>query len=154
MSTIIYRHRKESRKKCTLTAIEGQKEFLFLSYPTQKVEQNDALLLALHGPELSNKDHNRKLLILDSTWRKLPKMEKALPPLETRTLPSGFRTAYPRRQLDCEDPTRGLASIEAIYIAFTIMGKKCSHLLDNYHFKTQFLELNKELLQFYKKDEQ
>jgi len=152
MPTIIYRHRKENRKKCTLTPLEKSSDYLFLTYPTDTIDHPDTLLLSLEGKELSTADRDKNLLILDSLWRYLPKMQKSLPPLETRSLPKGFRTAYPRKQDDCQDPARGLASIEAIYIANTILQKEKDHLLDHYYFKKRFLELNNELLHFYEKD--
>lgn len=152
MPTIIYRHRKENRKKCTLTPIEKQDGFCFLTYPIDKIEEKSALLLSLQGKELSFSDSHRDLLLLDSSWRNLPKMQNAIPCLETRTLPKDFKTAYPRRQADCEEPDRGLASIEALYIAFTILQRKKEYLLSQYHFKEKFLQMNKDLLNFYEEN--
>jgi pre-rRNA-processing protein TSR3 len=56
-----------------------------------------------------------------------------------RSLPSHYKTAYPRRQLDCPDPERGLASIEALYAAYSILGRSTDGLLDRYHWKEEFL---------------
>jgi pre-rRNA-processing protein TSR3 len=62
--------------------------------------------------------------------------------LPRRSLPKGFQTAYPRRQLDCPDPSQGLASIEALYIAFFLLGRECDFLLDGYYWKELFLQRN------------
>ena len=66
--------------------------------------------------------------------------------IEKRCIPGGFRTAYPRRQNDCPNPEEGLASIEALYIAYILMGRDPTGLLDNYHWKDLFLEKNRKLL--------
>ena len=152
MPTIIVRHRKENRKKCTLTAFENHPNFSFLSYPLKPIMIQNAILLSLEGKELSRADQNKSLVILDGLWRYISKMEKAIYSIEKRTLPQGFQTAYPRRQNDCIDPLRGLASIEALYIAYTILGKDKQGLLDHYHFKEAFLKLNKDLLDFFEKN--
>jgi pre-rRNA-processing protein TSR3 len=65
-----------------------------------------------------------------------------------RSLPKEFQTAYPRRQNDCPDPKRGLASIEAIFIAYLKMGRKTDGLLDNYYWKESFLTCNRLLISF------
>jgi pre-rRNA-processing protein TSR3 len=62
--------------------------------------------------------------------------------LEERSIPKGWRTAYPRRQDDCEDPSTGLASIEAIAIAYLILDRDPTGLFDNYHWKSDFLKIN------------
>jgi pre-rRNA-processing protein TSR3 len=64
-----------------------------------------------------------------------------------RSLPDMFVTAYPRRQCDCPDQLRGLASVEALYVAYFITGRNTDGLLDNYHWKELFLEKNREAFQ-------
>ena len=59
-----------------------------------------------------------------------------------RSLPGHFVTAYPRKQEDCPDPERGLASVEALYIAHQILGHDTEGLLEHYHWKEKFLEKN------------
>lgn len=155
MQTLLIRHRKENRKKCSLTPLEKNKNFTFLTYPLKDtVDTQGYLTLSLEGPELSYADRDYGLVILDGLWRYIPKMSNNIPSMETRTLPKEFRTAYPRRQDDCVDPMRGLASIEALYIAYTILGKETEGMLDQYYFKDAFLEKNADLLQRYRKNEQ
>jgi pre-rRNA-processing protein TSR3 len=57
-----------------------------------------------------------------------------------RSLPGDISTAYPRKQTLCEDSDRGLASIEALYLAHKILELPYEHLLDNYHWRDLFLE--------------
>lgn len=103
-------------------------------------------MLAMEGPLLSAADGNHGLFILDATWRYAEVMErfvqKSAAPVLFRSLPPLLRTAYPRRQDDCADPERGLASVEALYAAYRLMGRDTAGLLDAYHWKEQFLAIN------------
>ena len=88
-------------------------------------------------------DRKYSILLLDATWALAEKMERTLQlDIPTRSLPKGFVTAYPR----CQDVCGGLASIEALYIAYQIFGKENEHLLSHYHWKNCFLEKNHSLL--------
>jgi pre-rRNA-processing protein TSR3 len=49
------------------------------------------------------------------------------------------RTAYPRVSKVFDDPTAGLASIEALYLARKLLGDDDPSLLDGYHWKAPFL---------------
>ena len=60
-----------------------------------------------------------------------------------RSLPSNIVTAYPRKQDDCSDPDRGLASVEALYAAYYMMGYSTAGILDDYYWGKAFLEKNK-----------
>jgi pre-rRNA-processing protein TSR3 len=78
-------------------------------------------------------------------------MEKQLPQphrFQRRSLPSHFKTAYPRKQTDCQDPTKGLASIEALYAAYCVLGRSREGLLDNFHWKEEFLKNNSGFIDF------
>jgi len=94
---------------------------------------------------LTNRDGEFGLFIVDSTWRYADKMLKFAEKqgrLNKRSIPAHFRTAYPRRQEDCPDPSRGLASIEAVYIAYKLLGRDASDLLNNYYWKDLFISMN------------
>ena len=96
-------------------------------------------------PPLTEQDAKQGLLVLDATWRYAEKMFqpfKGQPHFTYRSLPAHFRTAYPRKQTDCCDPTRGLASIEAIYLSYMILKRETSGLLNHYYWKDSFLQLN------------
>jgi pre-rRNA-processing protein TSR3 len=73
-------------------------------------------------------------------------MVKNVAEIERRSLPPGLITAYPRKQQDCPDPARGLASVEALFAAYTLMGRDTSGLLDNYYWKEDFLKKNSSYL--------
>lgn len=145
-STVVIRHRLENLKKCSLRGLEGRPDFLFLTYPyTSLPKVDNYIILSIDAPPLSKEDEGRGLLILDATWRYAAKMYRPLqdqPQFLYRSLPSHFRTAYPRRQEDCPDPERGLASIEAIYLSYFILGRELKGLLDHYYWKDKFLMCN------------
>lgn len=144
--TIILRHRKENLKKCSLRGLEGREDFIFHTYPVHTLPDiSDYIMLSLDAPPLTAGDADRGLFILDGTWRYADRMYENTPGLDRltkRSLPGAFRTAYPRVQEDCPDPRRGLASIEAIYIAYCILGRDPKGLLDNYYWKDDFLRYN------------
>lgn len=145
--TIVIRHRKENLKKCSLRGLEKREDFLFFRYPLQELlpTMDYTLLTVDSSEELSEADKNRGLLILDATWRLAQIMEKNIPALaglKKRHLPQNILTAYPRRQNDCPNPSQGLASLEAIVCAYSLLGRPIGGLLDEYHWKDSFLEKN------------
>lgn len=147
--TIVIRHRLENLKKCSLRGLESREDFQFITYPYPSLPQlNNYILLCLDAPPLINADASCGLLILDATWRYAAKMLKPFenhPQLICRSLPACYRTAYPRRQDDCPDPSRGLASIEAIFLSYRLLGRQTEGLLDNYYWKEQFLTINNQI---------
>ena len=146
--TLILRHRKENLRKCSLRGLESHGDLLFYTYPKDPIYPKEPYVtLSFKGPCLSKNDTDCGIFLIDSTWR----YEKAITKkhaqhLQERSLPKGIQTAYPRKQDDCIDPTRGLASVEALYVAHLILGRSCDAILDHYHFKGRFLEKNKTLL--------
>lgn len=145
--TTIIRHQRENLKKCSLRGLEPRNDMQFFSYPQGLLpDLNGYMMLVVEGaPPLTSHDHDKGLLILDSTWRYLQKMisfVEGQAVLEKRTLPGIYRTAYPRKQDDCPDPTRGLSSLEALFIAYHILGRATDGLLDNYYWKEPFLKTN------------
>lgn len=142
-ATTIVRHRRENLKKCTLRGLEERRDMKFYTYPKKNPSNYEGMvLLDLEGLPLSSQDCGKPLLLLDATWRWADVMKRQLPPLEKRSLPRRFRTAYPRRQGDCPNPELGLASVEALFAAYHILGRDTSGLLDNYYWKEDFLKLN------------
>jgi pre-rRNA-processing protein TSR3 len=146
LPTLIIRHRKENLKKCSLQGLETRNDFVFLSFPLSELPNIDQyLLLSLNAPVLTKEDAKYGLILLDATWKYASIMEKKISfpsDLPRRSLPP-WQTAYPRRQNDCPDPLRGLASLEALFAAFFITGRMTNGLLDRYYWKNQFLEKNK-----------
>lgn len=148
MKTILLRHRRENLKKCSLKGLESNPQFAFYTYPQNPLpDLSNYLVLKVGAPPLTIQDRDKGLLLIDGTWALANVMQRQLPQqMEARSLPLGFKTAYPRRQTDCPDPTAGLSSIEALYVAFTILQLPTEHLLDHYYWKNQFLLLNQEIL--------
>ena len=141
--TLILRHRRENLKKCSLRGLESRSDMIFLTYPLSNLPNIDQYcILTLNAPELSPDDASRRLLLIDGTWRYAQTMIKIIPTAGShvfRSLPTHFQTAYPRRQPDCPDPTRGLASVEALYVAYSILGRSPTAFSDHYHWKEEFL---------------
>ena len=141
--TIVWRHRKENLKKCTLSGLENRKDFLFFVYPKDQLPcLKNYLLLDLKGPVLSRKDRGKGFFLIDATWRYAQVMARRVPLVERRTLPHGFKTSYPRKKTGCIDSERGLASIEALYIASLCLGRNFETLLKDYYWRDSFLETN------------
>lgn len=147
--TLIIRHKKENKKKCTLQPLLKNKNFLFHNYPSlvKLPDLSSYIVLAIEGDTvLSEKDQESGLILLDGTWKYAAQMYQKIfggLPIPKRTLPGHYLTAYPRKQTGCLDPERGLASIEALYIAYHQLGWNTDGLLDYYYFKDEFLRKNK-----------
>lgn len=141
--TIILRHRRENLKKCSLRGLESRSDMRFFRYPGQAFPPlKGYIILSFDGPLLSTADSALGLFLLDATWRYAAVMERSLDTTlcVRRSLPNSIVTAYPRRQEDCPEPERGLASAEALYIAYSLLGRDTKGLLDNYHWKEKFLQ--------------
>lgn len=135
--TIILRHRKENLKKCSLRGLEAREDLQFFTYPTSKLpDLSGYILLAVDAPPLSKEDADSGLFLIDGTWRYAETMAKPYQNLKKRSLPTTIQTAYPRRQ----EIKEGLASVEALYAAYSILGRETEGLLDHYHWKSQFLD--------------
>jgi len=98
--------------------------------------------LGLGGPVLSEADAACGLLVLDGTWRHVQPIERMFEAIPIRSLPP-LITAYPRTSKVSADPDGGLATIEAIYAAFRLLGRDTTGLLDHYHWAAEFVELNR-----------
>ena len=87
-------------------------------------------------------------MIIDGTWNYASKIERQISGrFIKRSIPKYFKTSYPRKQTGCIDPQRGLASIEALYIAYHIFGYETKGLLSHYYWKDLFLKSNAPYLQ-------
>ena len=148
--TIIIRHKKENLKKCSLKGLEKREDISFFTYPFSSnskcfasLDLSNHVLLEMNSPELTKEDLNKGLLLIDSTWKYVDKILKILPlNIEKRSLPQKYITAYPRKQTLCPDPMRGLASVEALYLAYLITKRDTLGLLNNYYWKDSFLKIN------------
>jgi len=144
LPTIILRHRKENLKKCSLRGLEVRDDLIFFPYPLKRElpSLDNYIHLALDAPPLTPEDGQNGLVLLDSTWKYEKQMRKSLPTgMKARSIPNLYKTAYPRKQTDCDDPEHGLATVEALFLAYHLMGRDTSGLLDHYYWKDQFLKL-------------
>jgi rRNA small subunit aminocarboxypropyltransferase len=142
--TIIVVHPKERASKCTVAPLKGREGFVFWKFPQRGRESLDNYVrLGLGGPLLSPDDADQGLLVLDGTWKFAEKMEREFAGVPIRGLPA-WKTAYPRISKLYEDPHEGLATIEALYAAYVQLGRSTASLLDHYHWKEAFLDLNRD----------
>ncbi len=140
--TVIIVHPRERRSKCSVEPLRNRPEFVFTTFPHPvPIDISSYVRLGIGGRMLSAEDADRGLLLLDGTWRLAAKMEPFYSHVECRSLPI-IHTAYPRKSEVYADPSEGLATIEALYAALRILGRDTTGLLDQYHWKQRFLELN------------
>src|SRR5581483_7160041 len=140
--TIIVRHPKENPKKCSVLPLKARADLRFHGYPVKEpLPLEGYVRLAAEGPPLSAADHDRGLLLLDGSWRWAGAMTAAFADVPPRSL-HGYRTAYPRSSKLGTDPDNGLATVEALVVAYHILGRPLDGLLDHYHWSATFLTLN------------
>ncbi len=138
---LVLRHPRERKSKCSLEPLRGRGDLRFLSYrPDQPVSADGYVLLEVDAPVLGPGDAAFPLLLLDSTWRLLPKLRRVLAGSpRPRSLPAECRTAYPRHSKLAPDPPGGLASVEALFLARRLQGRTTTGLLDEYPWRDIFL---------------
>jgi pre-rRNA-processing protein TSR3 len=146
LPTVIIVHPRERRSKCTVARLRGDPRFAFFRSPRRPPDLSQYVRLGLDGPPLSPADASHGLLVLDGTWRWVAGMEQYVAEVPTRTLPP-LTTAYPRVSKTFDDPTQGLATIEAVYAALAILGRDVSGLLDGYPWGSEFLAGNQRILE-------
>ena len=147
LSALIVVRRRENRVKCTIQPLRGTPGLEFVNYPLRtQLDLSRHLLLAPEAPPLTAADAGRPLLLLDGSWRHAAQMRKAIGPVEARAIPCAWRTAYPRVSKVQADPETGLATVEALFAAYCILGQRDDSLLRLYPWREKFLELNRELL--------
>jgi pre-rRNA-processing protein TSR3 len=140
--TLIVRHPHENPRKCSVLPLKGRQDLTFLAYPLrQRPPLEGYVRLAAEGPPLTAEDADRGLLLLDGSWRWAGEMTRAFRDVPPRSL-CGYRTAYPRVSKQGTDPDNGLASVEALFLAYHVLGRPTETLLDHYRWKDEFLRLN------------
>jgi pre-rRNA-processing protein TSR3 len=140
--TVIIRNPRENPRKCSIMPLRGRPDLIFLHYPARDCPPlRGYIRLAAEGPELSALDAGCGLLLLDGSWRRAQGMTRGFQDLPPRSL-HGYRTAYPRVSKHGTDPANGLASVEALFLAYHIMGRPTNGLLDHYRWAAEFLRRN------------
>ena len=144
---LIIVRRGEDPRKCTVRPLRDSPGLVFASYPARNLpDLSRHLLLAPDSPPLSPADAARPLLLLDASWRHARTMRKSVEPIESRSIPPQWRTAYPRQSKIHADPSAGLATVEALFAALYTLGRRDDSLLRFYPWRDAFLELNSSLL--------
>jgi DTW domain-containing protein YfiP len=147
---IIISRDKKVEKKCTLYPLRGRSDFSFRTRKEPGEFSSKAILLFPNGEtltpehvsEIKNQDPEKsklEIVLIDSRWKKTKGVLDLLPLLRKVSL-EGYNTGAIRRD---PPPQGGLASVEALYLASQIFGKPDLSLLENYHFRRRFFEINK-----------
>ena len=140
--TIIVRSPRENPRKCSILPLRGRPDFLFFTYPVDRpLDLARYVRLAADGPALSPNDASAGILLLDGSWNRASAMNRAFIHVPARSL-IGYQTAYPRVSKRGTDPAHGLASVEALYIAYQILGRSTQGLLAHYPWREEFCRLN------------
>ncbi len=140
--TIVVRHPKENPRKCTILPLRERRDLMLLNYPVKNPPALDGYIrLSAEGPALSAADAACGLLLLDGSWRWAGAMTPAFADVPPRAL-HGYQTAYPRVSKRGTDPENGLATVEALFLAYHILGRPTAGLLDHYHWAADFLRRN------------
>lgn len=140
--TVVVRHPHENPRKCSILPLRGRPDLVFLTYPVkERPELTNYVRLAAEGPQLTADDCDRGLLLLDGSWRWAAAMTRDFLDVPPRSL-HGYRTAYPRTSKLGTDPGNGLATVEALAVAYHILGRPTAGLLDYYRWADEFLRLN------------
>jgi pre-rRNA-processing protein TSR3 len=115
---------------------------LFFSYPLDRpLDLTGYVRLAALAPVLTSADASAGILLLDGSWNRASAMNRAFTHVPPRSL-VGYQTAYPRVSKRGTDPLHGLASVEALYIAYRVLGRSTAGLLTHYAWAQEFCRLN------------
>jgi pre-rRNA-processing protein TSR3 len=141
--TIIVRSPHENPRKCSILPLKARPDVLFFNYPVKGLPSLERYVrLAAEGEELSFRDADKGILLIDASWRWAGIMNRAFLDVPPRAI-YGYQTAYPRRSKQGTDPDNGLASVEALFAAYHILERPTAGLLDHYRWAGEFLELNR-----------
>lgn len=134
---------REPANKCSLTPLRGIPGVKFVSLRGgRRFDAGRRIWLHPDGEDLGPADRGIDLLLVDCTWRRLPKLSKRIDgELLPRRLPA-LVTAYPRRSKLLPDPGNGLASVEALYAAIALLEAPRPELLAHYRWAADFLAAN------------
>jgi pre-rRNA-processing protein TSR3 len=122
--------------------LRGRADIEFFAYPLDRpVNLAGYVRLAALGPVLTADDASAGILLLDGSWNRASAMNRAFSHVPPRSL-VGYQTAYPRVSKRGTDPAHGLASVEALYIAYRILGRSTEGLLVHFPWAEEFCRRN------------
>ncbi len=140
--TVIVRSPRENPRKCSVLPLRGRGDLIFQTYPAARLPPLAGYVrLAAEGPPLTAADRAAGILLLDASWRWADRMSDRFRDVPPRSL-HGYRTSYPRVSKTGTDPANGLASVEALFLAYHVLGRPTAGLLDHYRWAQEFLILN------------
>ena len=140
---LILRDFRESWAKCSLAPLREMDGYDFETYRhDRRIDGGGRILLHHEAEPLSPADAGSDLLLLDSSWRRLPKLLRTVDGDPVRRSLPRLDTAYPRESKYTPNPEAGLASVEALYAALAVMGDRRDELLAEYRWRDAFLEAN------------
>jgi hypothetical protein len=168
---LVLRDPKERWERCSLAPLRGLAGVTFVTWREGlELDVSDRLLLDPDAPLVTAADLESvrgaagdaaggaesarsvvrgpvRLFLIDSSWRRLAVLRRAVvgAPLARRLPP--LATAYPRRSESFPDPAAGLASVEALFAVSCLAGAPDHALLAGYHFRSTFLERNPQLVE-------
>jgi ribosome biogenesis protein Tsr3 len=134
-------------KKCTLYPLRKREDFEFRTRKSPGEFNQNSILLFPDGEPLSKElssDIKKQafkeleIVLIDSRWKKTKGVLDLLPSIRKISL-VGYKTGAIRKD---PPPEGGLASVEALYLASRYFGRSDPTLLDSYHFKKRFFEIN------------
>jgi pre-rRNA-processing protein TSR3 len=140
----------ETSNKCTIAPLADRIDFsLFRVKGNNRLGPLRSPILLHHEGQCLTQIRETETVTgiasVDCVWRRLDilirRIEGPLPVLAR--IPEGFETAYPRHNKNNDDPSGGLATIEAIFVASAILGNWDVSLLCQYYFGRKFVEINK-----------
>lgn len=144
----------ESSNKCTILPLAYRTDFTIIRGWSEQPLRSQ-ILLHPNGPHPTEirqaLSAATSIAAIDCIWRRLePIMARLSPPLpQLVKIPEEFVTAYPRKSQAGFDPSGGLATIEALFIAAAFTGRWDLSLLREYYFGEQFLTLNDAAFRHY-----
>ena len=142
LPTSIVRSPRENPRKCSVLPLRERADIQFFTYPLDRpLDFGGYVRLAALGPVLSADDASAGILLLDGSWNRASAMNRAFSHVPPRSL-VGYQTAYPRVSKRGTDPAHGLASVEALYIAYRILGRSTEGLLARYPWAEEFCRRN------------
>ncbi len=143
---LVLRDPREAWARCSLRPLRGRADIRFVTWTERlELEAGPRVLLAPDAPVLGPADLGLGLFVVDCSWRRLPLIGRAVTDAPPRRSLPPLRTAYPRRSRTFPDPDTGLATVEALFAAGVLLGRRDPSLLEGYHFAERFLALNPEL---------
>lgn len=150
---------RENKRQCTIHPIREREDFQIRYFDRTRsplAAFGTEILLHVDGIDLAEDREKNGLAhsvgLIDCTWKwvapTMERLEKS--PARLVKIPAAFLTAYPRKsKYPGLDPDGGLATIEAVFIAAAFAGSWDESLLEKYHFKNDFLQINSELWKKY-----